>query len=581
MGNFTLSNYQKLFEQQLTPIWMTFALGLAATFLTLVFGIGIAYIIVRKRYKVISGFINSIIMVPYVIPGTVLAVGFIMIFNKEPLLLTGTWVILVLSYFIRKLPYLVKSAEASLYSVHRALEEAAMSSGATPLRSFKDITFPLMISGVISGATLSFLQIMTELSSTIILYRPPYVTMPVVIFENTMSSGADFGIAASMGVLLMLFVYIPLLLVNKVTRVKAEVSEGAKEMNQTAITSVPMHIQNICKSFGDHEVLKQVNIEIQKGEFFTLLGSSGCGKTTLLRCIAGFEKPTSGTIRFGDRDVGLLNPWEKDVGFVFQNYALWPHKTVFENIAYGLKLRKKSKAEIDEMVRWAVDLIDLPDVESRYPNQLSGGQQQRIAIARALVIEPQVLLLDEPLSNLDAKLRIKMRQDIKNLQKKLGITTVYVTHDQEEALEISDHIAVFSEGVVQQIGSPEEIYEDPQNRFVANFVGKSNFVDGTASADGFRTLGGTDIPYNVPASVRGACVLSFRPESAVLSEGPNAIQGEIVDSFYRGTGYQYIVQLDAGCRVAVEHAGKLHTGDTVSLVLNQAIFFDAKTGVRL
>ena len=279
--------------------------------------------------------------------------------------------------------------------------------------------------------------------------------------------------------------------------------------------------------------------------------------------------------------MGLLNPWEKDVGFVFQNYALWPHKTVFENIAYGLKLRKKSKAEIDEMVRWAVDLIDLPDVESRYPNQLSGGQQQRIAIARALVIEPQVLLLDEPLSNLDAKLRIKMRQDIKNLQKKLGITTVYVTHDQEEALEISDHIAVFSEGVVQQIGSPEEIYEDPQNRFVANFVGKSNFVDGTASADGFRTLGGTDIPYNVPASVRGACVLSFRPESAVLSEGPNAIQGEIVDSFYRGTGYQYIVQLDAGCRVAVEHAGKLHTGDSVSLVLNQAIFFDAKTGVRL
>ena len=222
MGNFTLANYQKLFAQQMTPIWMTFALGLAATLLTLVFGVGIAYLIVRKHYKFVSSFINSIIMVPYVIPGTVLAVGFIMIFNKKPLLLTGTWVILVLSYFIRKLPYLVKSAEASLYSVHRALEEAAMSSGATPLRSFLDITFPLMLSGIISGTTLSFLQIMTELSSTIILYRPPYVTMPVVIFENTMSSGADFGIAASMGVLLMLFVYAPLLLVNKLTRAKAE-----------------------------------------------------------------------------------------------------------------------------------------------------------------------------------------------------------------------------------------------------------------------------------------------------------------------------------------------------------------------
>ncbi len=223
LGNFTTAHYQKLFTQQLTPVWMTFALGIAATLLTFLFGIGIAYLIVRKRYKFISGFINSIIMIPYVIPGTVLAVGFIMIFNKGPFLLTGTWMILVLSYFIRKLPYSVKSAEASLYSVHRALEEAAMASGARPFKSFKDITFPLMIGGVISGATLSFLQIMTELSSTIILYRPPYVTMPIVIFENTMSSGADFGIAASMGVLLMVFVYVPLLIVNKLTRVRANV----------------------------------------------------------------------------------------------------------------------------------------------------------------------------------------------------------------------------------------------------------------------------------------------------------------------------------------------------------------------
>lgn len=221
MGGFSLANYQKLFAQQLTPIYMTFVLGIAATILTFIFGIGIAYIIVRKRYKFLSSFINTIIMIPYVIPGTVLAVGFIMIFNKKPFLLTGTWMILVLSYFIRKLPYSVKSAEASLYSVHRALEEAAMASGAKPLKSFVDITFPLMLGGVISGATLSFLQIMTELSSTIILYRPPYVTMPVVIFENAMSSGADFGIAASMGVLLMVFVYVPLLLVNKLTRVRA------------------------------------------------------------------------------------------------------------------------------------------------------------------------------------------------------------------------------------------------------------------------------------------------------------------------------------------------------------------------
>ena len=349
--------------------------------------------------------------------------------------------------------------------------------------------------------------------------------------------------------------------------------------------SISLELRGICRTYvKDNEsflAVDNVNLTVSPGEFLTFLGPSGCGKTTTLRMIAGFEIPSSGQIIVDGSDITQVPANKRDMGFVFQNYALFPHMTIFENVAYGLRIRGLSGDALASKVREGLAMVGLGNAEQRYPNQLSGGQQQRIAIARALVIEPQVLLLDEPLSNLDAKLRIKMRQDIKNLQKKLGITTVYVTHDQEEALEISDHIAVFSEGVVQQIGSPEEIYEDPQNRFVANFVGKSNFVDGTASADGFRTLGGTDIPYNVPASVRGACVLSFRPESAVLSEGPNAIQGEIVDSFYRGTGYQYIVQLDAGCRVAVEHAGKLHTGDTVSLVLNQAIFFDAKTGVRL
>ena len=352
-------------------------------------------------------------------------------------------------------------------------------------------------------------------------------------------------------------------------------------MNHNEMHSVPMHIQNICKSFGDHEVLKNVNIEIQQGEFFTLLGSSGCGKTTLLRCIAGFEKPTAGHILFGDKDVGFLNPWEKDVGFVFQNYALWPHKTVYENIAYGLKPRKLPKNQIAEKVHWAMDLIDLPGVEERFPNQLSGGQQQRITVARALVVQPQGLLLDEPLCNLDAKLRIKMRQDIKELQKKLGITTVYVTHDQEEALEISDHIAVFNQGVVQQIGTPEEVYGDSQNRFVANFVGRSNFVDGTVSAGVFTTAGGTRIACNIPAGAEGPLVLSFRPEAVSLSESAKAVQGTVEDSFYRGTGYQYIVALDEKTRIAVEYPQKLHQGSRIPLTFGETRFFDCQTGARV
>lgn len=349
-------------------------------------------------------------------------------------------------------------------------------------------------------------------------------------------------------------------------------------MSENIVSSTPLRIKEIYKSFGDNEVLNNVNIDIEPGEFFTLLGSSGCGKTTLLRCIAGFEKPTSGKLYFADKDVGKLNPWEKNVGFVFQNYALWPHKTIFENIAYGLKLRKIPKDEIRKTVKWALDMIDLPDVENRYPNQLSGGQQQRIAIARALVIKPQVLLLDEPLSNLDAKLRIKMRQDIRQLQKKLGITTVYVTHDQEEALEISDHIAVFSKGKVQQIGTPEEIYANPKNRFVANFVGKSNFVDGTVKNGVFTTNGGTQITCASANLPDGSAVLSFRPESAKLTEnGEGCVTATVVTSYYRGTGYQYVVKIDDQSEATIESPDKIHTGDAVHFTIGKVIFFDTET----
>jgi iron(III) transport system ATP-binding protein len=341
-------------------------------------------------------------------------------------------------------------------------------------------------------------------------------------------------------------------------------------MKDAVIQSVPLYIRTICKSFGEHRVLDNVSIDIQQGEFFTLLGSSGCGKTTLLRCIAGFEKPSSGSIYFA----------EKDVGFVFQNYALWPHKTVFENIAYGLRLRKKSRTEIQEQVQWAMELINLPDVANRFPNQLSGGQQQRIAIARALVIHPQVLLLDEPLSNLDAKLRIKMRQDIRELQKRLGITTVYVTHDQEEALEISDHIAVIDKGVVQQIGVPEDIYGTPQNRFVAGFVGTSNFLAGELREGKFILPTGTIISQSV-SSAPGAKVLSFRPENITLGDAPGAISGTVAAGFYQGTTYRYVVRIDTETEVIIEAKGKFATGTKIYFSINDPSFFDQETGARI
>ncbi len=239
---------------------------------------------------------------------------------------------------------------------------------------------------------------------------------------------------------------------------------------------VEVKLQNIVKRFGETVALKGISLDIKHGELFTLLGPSGCGKSTTLRIIAGLEYPDEGKLYFGDEDVTYLPSHQKGAVLVFQNYALWPHMTVFDNVAYGLKLRKVPKEKIKEKVEWALELIKLKGFEDRYPTQLSGGQQQRVAIARALVVEPKVLLLDEPLSNLDAKLRLEMRSEIRRIQRELGITVIYVTHDQEEAMAISDRIAVMNVGTVEQVGTPKEIYETPKTEFVASFMGKTNVI---------------------------------------------------------------------------------------------------------
>lgn len=261
--------------------------------------------------------------------------------------------------------------------------------------------------------------------------------------------------------------------------------------------SVSVKLVNISKKFGKVLAVDNVSLEIKKGEFFTLLGPSGCGKTTLLRIIAGFVKPDQGRVFFNEKDVTDLPPWERNIGFVFQNYALWPNMTVFENIAYGLKLRKLDKATIHELVTKVLDLVGLPGVENKYPGELSGGMQQRVALARALVINPPLLLLDEPLSNLDAKLRVALRKEIKRIQKQLSITTIYVTHDQEEAFDISDRVVILRKGKVQQIGKPVEIYRNPVNLFVADFVGKANYLKGKLNENVFLIEGFKPLDVNL------------------------------------------------------------------------------------
>ncbi len=239
---------------------------------------------------------------------------------------------------------------------------------------------------------------------------------------------------------------------------------------------VEVKLKNIVKTFGETVALKGISLDIKHGELFTLLGPSGCGKSTTLRIIAGLDFPDSGEVWFDQDNVTYLSSSERGAVLVFQNYALWPHMTVFDNVAYGLKIKKLPKEEIRKKVEWALELVKLRGFEDRYPTQLSGGQQQRVAIARALVVEPKILLLDEPLSNLDAKLRLEMRSEIRRIQRELGITVLYVTHDQEEAMAISDRIAVMNVGTVEQVGTPKEIYESPKTEFVASFMGKTNVI---------------------------------------------------------------------------------------------------------
>ncbi|MEQ7054497.1 ABC transporter ATP-binding protein [Paenibacillaceae sp. P-4] len=322
---------------------------------------------------------------------------------------------------------------------------------------------------------------------------------------------------------------------------------------------IEVALDHVSKQFGNVKGVTDVNIRIQPGEFFTFLGPSGCGKTTTLRMIAGFYFPSEGRIVFGDQDVTTLPPNKRNTGMVFQNYALFPHMTVFENVAFGLQVRKVPKSEMIERVERALKQVHLDGYGGRRIDQLSGGQQQRVALARALVIEPNILLLDEPLSNLDAKLREETRIEIKRLQLELGITTIYVTHDQAEAMAMSDRIMVMQGGVVQQIGSPEEIYNRPVNRFVASFIGESNLWEGMVERieDGEAVIRiAPDLRLRgLTANASADCALeagkkvslSIRPESIREAggeeTGDNIVTGSVVISEFTGVSVNYVSQV--------------------------------------
>jgi len=304
-----------------------------------------------------------------------------------------------------------------------------------------------------------------------------------------------------------------------------------------------LEIENLRKAFGAQTVVQNFELAVERGEFISFLGPSGCGKTTTLRMVAGFEQPDSGRIMIGDRDVTGLRANQRKIGMVFQSYALFPNMTVAQNVAYGLKIARRPATEIRQRVTEMLALIKLPTMGGRYPHQLSGGQQQRVALARALSVSPQVLLLDEPLSALDAKIRISLREEIRAVQRKLGITTIYVTHDQEEALSISDRIVVMTEGRIDQVGTPFEIYNRPRTRFVASFVGTLNILQGRVvdPASGCVAIDGQQVAVaRGSSSLKTGEVRSFalRPEAVALGDGGpqrNRLRGRIDQVSFLGS----------------------------------------------
>ena len=316
-------------------------------------------------------------------------------------------------------------------------------------------------------------------------------------------------------------------------------------------------IKNVHLSFGSTEVLKGINLEIQPGEFFAFLGPSGSGKSTLLRAIAGFGPIPTGEIFIGERNIVGLDPWLRNVGMVFQSYALWPHMTVRDNIGFGLRERKFATSNIQQKTNEVLELVNLSHLADRMPNQLSGGQQQRIALARTLVVEPDVLLLDEPLSNLDASLRVQMRRELLLLQRKLGLTTIFVTHDQEEANTTCDRMAVLENGIIQQVGSPQELYDNPTNLFVAKFLGTANILTGTIETNGRNTrfVTTTGETLNLPTAAQSGTQLVLRPQNIEIQKtsGKGTLKARVIHREFLGSQIRYLVNA-AGTELVLDHS---------------------------
>ncbi|MGK9053001.1 ATP-binding cassette domain-containing protein [Neorhizobium petrolearium] len=548
--------------------------GLATLFATVI-GVAAAIGIARVHNAAAAKFLKIFFIAPMIVPLMVIGVGLYIVYAQLRLL--GSVWPLALAHAIVVLPFVVMPVMSRLTSLDPALERASASLGADQMRTLVFVTLPLLIPAIIAAAVFAFVFSFDEVVLAQLLAGPRFETLPRKIYDSLTQNGLDKTITSIASIqlyLVLVFLGIHVFWQRRQKRRSALAAAGGGDKPaamatpaasfalQPGRTSPMLHVslstpraapaaeqrgfgiqfQRLTKLYGDKAVVEDANFAVEPGEFLTILGPSGSGKTTLLMLIAGFISPDAGRLMLGNRDISLVPPHQRDIGVVFQSYALFPHMTVAQNVAYPLKARRMPKAEQTRLVEWALERVQMGAYADRRIPQLSGGQQQRIALARAISFSPRALLMDEPLSALDRNLRIEMQREIRSLQRELGQTVIFVTHDQEEALNMSDRVAVMNEGRIQQVATPKDLYLTPANSFVADFFGESNLFRGVADGDRLL-LGGRALP--LAAARTGAAILCVRPEAIRLDDpdAPDwAFNGTVSDARFLGSLLR--IQLD-------------------------------------
>jgi putative spermidine/putrescine transport system ATP-binding protein len=607
-SGFTFRWFGKVWDLYRDTIFRSILIGLACLFTTLLLGVPAAYAMVKKQNRWTRMF-EEFLVTPLAIPGLAIALALIINYGRFTAFRMSSFFILV-GHVIFTLPFMVRSVIAILNSINlREFEEGAASLGAGFWRRLFQVIIPNAMPGILAGSLMVFTLSIGEFNLTWMLHTPLTKTLPVGLADSYASMRLEIGSAYTIVFFLMI---IPLLIAMQWVakpRRKELLMEKVVSPSQPVITDVSLQhrappssklnrpeaerrltgtslrLVNCAKTFEDGtHALEPFSLEVDTGETVVILGPSGCGKTTMLRIIAGLESPDpGGKVYFGDEDVTPIPIEKRNVGMVFQNYALFPNMNVAENIAYGLKVRGTEAAKREKRVIEMLDMMQIGELRNRRIGQLSGGQKQRVALARAIAVRPKVLLLDEPLTALDAKLRDSLRVEIDSLLRSLGITAIYVTHDQAEAMALGDRIVVMDIAKVAQIGAPRKIYFEPQNRFVAEFVGTINCLSGEFKQGNFIFSGGS-IPISESSRIRPVenknIDLFFRPEHAtVVDSGHGHLQATVLTSFFMGDRTRLLIDGSSKDYLTIETKGiqSFKKGQRVDVTIdpNALIHLDA------